>query len=57
MQKGTQYITVEEVAERLGISRNAAYLAVKSGDIPSVKIGRTIRVPRDVKFPRTGEGR
>jgi len=27
------------------ISRNAAYRAVKAGDIPSIKIGKQLRVP------------
>jgi excisionase family DNA binding protein len=38
--------TVEEAAAMLGLSRNLAYAGVASGQIPSVKIGRRIVVPR-----------
>lgn len=33
------------VAKMLGISKGAAYAAAARGDIPSIKIGRTIVVP------------
>lgn len=39
-------LTVEEAAELLRVGRSAAYAAVKSGDIPSIKVGRSIRVPK-----------
>jgi excisionase family DNA binding protein len=29
----------------LGVSRKATYAAVKSGDLPSIRIGRAIRIP------------
>jgi excisionase family DNA binding protein len=45
-QKIAETYTVEEAAERLGISRGAAYEAVKRGEIPSRRFGRSIRVPR-----------
>ena len=37
---------VPEIAKRLRISRNAAYDGVARGEIPSVRIGRRIVVPR-----------
>jgi excisionase family DNA binding protein len=41
-------LTVEEAARVLRISRSAAYRAVKSGELPVVRIGaRSLRVPRD----------
>lgn len=40
-----EYLTVEEAAAVLRISRSAAYRAVKTGEIPSVRVGRRIRVP------------
>lgn len=40
-------LTVEEAAELLRIGRNGAYAAVSNGSLPSVRIGRTIRIPRD----------
>lgn len=39
-------LTVEEAAKLLRIGRGAAYEAVRKGEIPSVRVGRTIRVPR-----------
>lgn len=39
-------LTVVEAAELLGISRSKAYDAVRSGEIPSVSIGRRIVIPR-----------
>jgi excisionase family DNA binding protein len=38
-------LNVAEVAEVLGLSRNAAYEAVHRGDIPAIRIGRRILVP------------
>ncbi len=39
-------LTVEEAGELLRIGRSAAYQAVKAGEIPSIRVGRTIRVPK-----------
>lgn len=39
-------LTVEETARVLRIGRNRAYEAVSQGSIPSIRIGRKIRVPR-----------
>lgn len=39
-------LTVEQAAEVLAISRGSAYLGVRAGEIPSVRVGRCIRVPR-----------
>ena len=40
-------LTVEQTAMLLGISRGLAFAAVRAGDIPSIRIGRRILVPRD----------
>ncbi|MBV9201239.1 MAG: helix-turn-helix domain-containing protein [Alphaproteobacteria bacterium] len=40
-------ITVPEAGEQLGLGRNAAYEAAKRGDIPTVRIGRRLLVPRE----------
>ncbi|HVF05271.1 MAG TPA: helix-turn-helix domain-containing protein [Frankiaceae bacterium] len=40
-------LTVEQTAKVLGISRGLAFAAVRNGDIPSIRIGRRILVPRD----------
>ncbi|MGP4914691.1 helix-turn-helix domain-containing protein [Brachybacterium tyrofermentans] len=37
---------VEEAGQMLGIGRNQAYEAVRRGEIPSLKIGGRILVPR-----------
>lgn len=39
-------LTVEEAGRVLGIGRSAAYAAVRRGDIPAIRVGRTWRVPR-----------
>jgi excisionase family DNA binding protein len=41
-----QAFTVQEVATVLGVSRWAAYEAVKRGDIPSVRIGGRLLIPK-----------
>jgi excisionase family DNA binding protein len=38
-------VSVPEAGEWLGIGRNAAYEAARRGDIPTIKIGRLLRVP------------
>jgi len=38
--------SVREAAEALGVSRNSAYSGVLRGDIPHVKVGKRILVPR-----------
>jgi excisionase family DNA binding protein len=37
---------VPEAGEMLGLNRNAAYAAAKRGDIPTIRIGKLIRVPK-----------
>ena len=39
-------LTVEETAERLGIGRTLAWRLVHEGQLPSVRLGRCVRVPR-----------
>lgn len=39
-------MSVPELAKLLGIGRNAAYDMVSAGLIRSVRIGKTIRIPR-----------
>jgi len=39
-------LRVEETAEELGLSRARTYNLVMSNEIPSIKIGRSRRVPR-----------
>ena len=39
-------LTVEEAAKLLRIGRSAAYDAARRGDIPVIRVGRLLRVPR-----------
>ena len=39
-------LTIEETAKLLGIGRQLAYDKVKTGEIPVIKIGRRLLVPR-----------
>jgi excisionase family DNA binding protein len=38
--------TVEEAGRKLGVGRAAAYAAATRGEIPTIRIGRLIRVPK-----------
>jgi len=41
-----QTLKIEEAAKIPGISRNTAYDAVKTGQLPTIKIGKRLLVPR-----------
>jgi excisionase family DNA binding protein len=43
-------MTVEEAGEALGLGRNKAYEAVSKGEIPSIRFGKRIVVPRHALF-------
>lgn len=38
--------TVDEAADVLGIGRTSAYEAVRRGEIPSIRVGRRLMVPK-----------
>lgn len=40
-------LTVDQVAKLLGISRGLAFAAARTGQIPVVRIGRRMLIPRD----------
>ena len=46
LSESRKTLTVDETASALGISRNAAYEGVRRGEIPSIKVGRRLLVPR-----------
>ena len=46
LSPGAAYLTVAQVAELLAISRSAAYEMVATDQIPSLRLGRAVRVPR-----------
>ena len=39
-------LNVDEAAKILGISRNSAYQGILKGEIPYIKIGRRILIPK-----------
>lgn len=39
-------MTVEQAAKALGLSRSLAYEAVRTGELPSLRIGGRILIPR-----------
>jgi excisionase family DNA binding protein len=39
-------VTVEEFAALMGVSRNTGYTAVHNGDVPSLRVGSRIVIPR-----------
>ena len=46
MDEQHEYLKVPEVAAALRIARSRAYELVGEGEIPSVRIGRSVRVSR-----------
>ena len=46
MESQHEYLKVPEVAKVLRIARSRAYDLVAQGQIPAVRIGRSVRVPR-----------
>jgi excisionase family DNA binding protein len=51
-------MTVEAAARELGISRNTAYECARTGQIPTVRLGRRLLVPRAaLESLLRGEGR
>ena len=46
MDKEKLTLTVAETAKCLGIGRNSAYEAIAKGEIPVVKIGKRLLVPK-----------
>jgi excisionase family DNA binding protein len=46
----TLTMTVEEAGKLLGIGRSSAYGAIRRGELPFLKIGRRVLVPRSALF-------
>ncbi len=40
-------LRAEEVARLLSLGRSTVFALMKSGELPSVRIGRAVRVPRE----------
>jgi excisionase family DNA binding protein len=47
MSEGPLFVGVREAARILGTGRDSTYDLVKSGRLPSVRIGRRYLIPRD----------
>lgn len=48
-------LTVRELQEILNIGRNSAYALMQSGDIPSFRVGKKWRVPKDAVLHYLGQ--
>jgi excisionase family DNA binding protein len=46
MDEQHEYLNVAEVARIIRVARSRAYDLVADGDIPSIRIGRSVRVSR-----------
>lgn len=42
----TRTMTIEEAARTLGVGRSSAYEAAHRGDLPAIRIGHRLLVPR-----------
>ncbi len=49
--------TIPEAAKKLGIGRNTAYEAARTGEIPTIKIGKRLLVPREALERKLAEAK
>lgn len=45
-EKGNLVFSARQAAELLGLSRNSIYQGITTGEIPSVRVGKRILIPR-----------
>jgi excisionase family DNA binding protein len=50
-----ELLTIDEVAEWLGIGKGLVYEQARRGQLPSVRLGRLIRVPRSALATLVGD--
>ena len=50
-----EIIPFDEIGQRLGVSPRTAYRAARRGDIPAIRLGRRVIVPRR-RFERLLDG-
>jgi excisionase family DNA binding protein len=55
MAETSKVLTVPQAGAQLGLGRNASYEAAKRGDIPTIRLGKLLRVPK-VAFDRLLDG-
>ncbi len=46
-RQGLDLLTIPELCQELGMGKSWIYRRIRSGEIPSVKLGRSIKVKRD----------
>ena len=46
-RKGVDLITIPEVCQELGMGKSWVYKRIRSGEIPSIKLGHNIKVRRE----------
>ena len=46
-QRGVQLLSIPQLSQELGTGKSWIYRRLRSGEIPSVRLGRTIKVRRD----------
>jgi excisionase family DNA binding protein len=46
MKEGAVFASVDELAEYIGIGRQAAYVGLRGGTIPSIRVGKRFVLPR-----------
>jgi excisionase family DNA binding protein len=52
------YLTPQEYADLLSVDRKTVYSAIERGELRVVRVGRTLRIPRDeVMGKKKGGGR
>jgi excisionase family DNA binding protein len=57
MSEGRLVVSVTEAAELLGISRGLAYELARAGQLPSLRLGRRLVVPRAALLDVAGTSR
>jgi excisionase family DNA binding protein len=45
--KGIELLSIAQLCQELGMGKSWAYSKLKSGEIPSIKLGRSIKVKRE----------
>jgi excisionase family DNA binding protein len=46
-QRGVQLLSIPQLCQELGMGKSWVYRRLRSGEIPSVRLGRSIKVRRD----------
>lgn len=44
-QKAPRFVTVAEVAELMRVSKMTVYRMIHSGELPALRVGKSLRVP------------